>query len=197
MEILKAKDAVLAPLLVRLPKWITPNGLAVFRLFMIIPITFFAVSGQAIPTAFLLITAFATDVLDGALARVRNQVTKAGAILDPIADKTIFLVLFWVLGWGAVDARIFVPLLCLELIFFLAGPAILLLPKRTQAKRQVGANIFGKLKTAMELVGLLFLILEQGQVPYAIGIAQLSFSFAIVFLLASTFRHLCSTHNTD
>jgi len=42
----------------------------------------------------LFITAAITDLLDGALARWRNEQTKLGAYLDPIADKLLLLASF-------------------------------------------------------------------------------------------------------
>ena len=48
----------------------------------------FGVSSYAIAIVIFLVASF-TDILDGHLARRRNQVSKAGALLDPIADKLL------------------------------------------------------------------------------------------------------------
>lgn len=197
MLTLKSKDQMFKPLADRLPAWITPNGLAVFRLFMVIPIGYFAASGQGIPTAFLLVAAYFTDILDGVLARSRNQVTKAGAVLDPLADKIVFMVLFWILAWKIIDPRIFGLLAVLELIFLLSGPVYAMIPKKNRIDRKIGANIFGKLKTFFEVVGLLLMILVHTKVPVALVMAQLCFVFAIIFSFASFTRHLVSKHNID
>lgn len=197
MEVLKAKDTILKPLIDLLPSWITPNGLAVFRLFMVIPIGFFAVEGQGIPTAFLLLAAYATDLLDGALARIRHQVTKAGAVLDPIADKTIFIVLFWILGWKVVDPTIFTILILMELVFLLYGPVYAMVPKKSVVDRKFGSNIFGKLKTVCQVLGLLLLTSRQAHVPGTLLVAQIIFALAVVFSVISFSRHVLSRHNVD
>ncbi len=48
----------------------------------------FGISGYALAIVIFLIASF-TDVLDGHLARKRNQVSKFGALFDPIADKLL------------------------------------------------------------------------------------------------------------
>lgn len=197
MNILKSKDQLFKPLADALPLWITPNGLAVFRLIMVIPIGYFALAGQAIPTAFLLVAAYFTDVLDGVLARSRNQVTKAGAVLDPIADKVIFLVLFWILGWKVLDIRIFTILALIELVFLLTGPIFSLIPTKNLPDRKFGANIFGKLKTIFEVIGLLLLIVYLMHFPWALIVTEITFGLAIICALASMLRHLLSPNNID
>lgn len=197
MFTIQSKDQIFKPLADATPLWITPNGLAVFRLCMVIPIGFFAYTGQWIPTAFLLVAAYFTDVLDGVLARSRNQVTKAGAVLDPIADKVIFLVLFWILGWRVIDPRIFGLLAILELLFVIAGPIFSMLPKKSMIDRQFGANVFGKLKTFFEVIGLLLLIAVHAHLPYTLPTTQIVFALAAALCIISMARHLLSRHNID
>ncbi len=58
----------------------------------------------------IVITIFAsiTDFLDGWVARALNRVTRAGAILDPVADKVLILCLFGMLYLhGAIPVWLF------------------------------------------------------------------------------------------
>ena len=48
----------------------------------------FGISGYALAVGIFLVAAL-TDILDGHLARRRNQVSKLGKLLDPIADKLL------------------------------------------------------------------------------------------------------------
>jgi CDP-diacylglycerol--glycerol-3-phosphate 3-phosphatidyltransferase len=48
----------------------------------------FGIQGYALAIVIFLIASF-TDILDGHLARARNQVSKMGTLLDPIADKLL------------------------------------------------------------------------------------------------------------
>ncbi len=57
---------------------------------MLTPVSekWFGIQGYALAIVIFLIASF-TDILDGHLARARNQVSKMGTLLDPIADKLL------------------------------------------------------------------------------------------------------------
>ncbi|MBR5746386.1 MAG: CDP-alcohol phosphatidyltransferase family protein [Clostridia bacterium] len=72
-----------------------PNILSVLRLIMIPVFVILYFNYREIPGAFfaagIYILAWATDVLDGYLARRNGWITEAGKILDPLADKLMQL----------------------------------------------------------------------------------------------------------
>lgn len=74
-----------------------PNGITVARI-AATPILFALILGQgstALLVAFVLfITAAASDVWDGYLARRRGEITDFGKLADPIADKLLVLATF-------------------------------------------------------------------------------------------------------
>ncbi len=72
-----------------LPPWVTPNLLSIARL-VFIPLVVWCLWYQYFLPAFLLaMFAIITDSLDGALARTRNQQSRLGQIIDPLADKML------------------------------------------------------------------------------------------------------------
>lgn len=72
-----------------LPLWVTPNLLSIARL-VLIPVVVWCLWYQYFLPAFLLaMFAIITDSLDGALARTRNQQSRLGQIIDPLADKML------------------------------------------------------------------------------------------------------------
>ena len=103
-----------------------------------------------------------TDFLDGYLARKNNQVTDLGKFLDPVADKLLInsLVIF------LIAPSIFAPYIPYELhqVSFNMWCAIILIARDivVDALRFIGAakgkviaaNIFGKLKTVLEMVAI-------------------------------------------
>ena len=63
------------------------NSLSFFRIFLAFPIYYLLAAGENIAALAVIAVAFATDFLDGYFARRFNQITEAGKILDPLADK--------------------------------------------------------------------------------------------------------------
>lgn len=102
-----------------------------------------------------------TDHLDGKLARKNNQVTDLGKFLDPVADKllvntmTIFLCapsVFAPYTFGVQTA--FFPVWCV--IIMVARDTVVDALRFIAAQKGVviAANIFGKLKTVLQMVAI-------------------------------------------
>lgn len=67
--------------------WTVSNGLSIFRALLAVPFGI-ALYNEYIITAIVIgIVAVITDLLDGYLARLLNQISEMGKILDPVADK--------------------------------------------------------------------------------------------------------------
>lgn len=64
-----------------------PNILTIFRLLLIIPTVALLLLENWYIALICFIIACVTDLLDGAIARKYNQISEAGVLLDPLADK--------------------------------------------------------------------------------------------------------------
>src|SRR5262245_52603868 len=78
---------------VNLPNYLTLLRILIVPLLVVVLLTevaesYLGVSGYAMAIAIFLIASL-TDMLDGHLARRRNQVSNLGKLLDPIADKLL------------------------------------------------------------------------------------------------------------
>jgi len=78
---------------VNLPNYLTLARILIVPLLVVVLLTpvaeqWFGISGYALAIAIFLIASL-TDILDGHLARRRNQVSNLGKLLDPIADKLL------------------------------------------------------------------------------------------------------------
>ena len=101
-----------------------------------------------------------TDHLDGKLARKNNQVTDLGKFLDPVADKLlvssmlIFLAAPSVFARYATEQSAFIPVWCV--IIMVARDTVVDALRFIGAQKGVviAANIFGKLKTVLQMVAI-------------------------------------------
>ena len=101
-----------------------------------------------------------TDHLDGKLARKNNQVTDLGKFLDPVADKLlvtsmlIFLCAYHVIAPYAIEQTAFIPVWCV--IIMVARDTVVDALRFIAAQKGVviAANIFGKLKTVLQMVAI-------------------------------------------
>ncbi|HQU85279.1 MAG TPA: CDP-diacylglycerol--glycerol-3-phosphate 3-phosphatidyltransferase [Pyrinomonadaceae bacterium] len=76
-----------------LPNYLTIARIVIVPLLVVVLLTpvaenWFGISGYALAIVIFLIASL-TDILDGHLARRRNQVSNLGKLLDPIADKLL------------------------------------------------------------------------------------------------------------
>ena len=132
-----------------------------------------------------------TDYLDGHLARKNNQVTDLGKFLDPVADKLLInsIVIF------LVAPSVFAPYIPGELhqVSFSVWCAIILVARdivvdalrfiAANKGKVIAANIFGKLKTVLEMVAIGAVLLNDFPFRYFDGMVQgLQVSDFLVYL---------------
>jgi CDP-diacylglycerol--glycerol-3-phosphate 3-phosphatidyltransferase len=133
-----------------------PNLLTFLRVLMIPAVLVFLERGTPAAcywAAIIYSLAAITDLLDGWLARRSGLVSVLGTFLDPLADKLIVAaVLVWVVAMGRIPAWTVVILLSREItITALRGVA-------SAEGLIIAAGPGGKLKTALQMVGIICLI---------------------------------------
>ncbi|HXH28668.1 MAG TPA: CDP-diacylglycerol--glycerol-3-phosphate 3-phosphatidyltransferase [Candidatus Polarisedimenticolia bacterium] len=144
--------------MINLPTWITIIRIFLTPVLVVVLMTrstgleHFGLSWQMIGvTVFLL--ASCTDYLDGWLARRRNEVTTLGILLDPIADKLLTSAAFISLVQiGAAHAW---------MVWIIVGREFAVDGLRMIASSQgvtIGASVWGKYKTATQVVAIVLLI---------------------------------------
>lgn len=133
-----------------------PNVLSALRLPL--AAAFPLVHGLPARLAIVLVAA-ATDWIDGRLARARGQVTRLGALLDPLADKAFVIT---VLATLVVEGRVpiwAVALILVRDIGVLVGGAALMV---AGSARPTSARPAGKLVTWLQFGGLAVLLFWPG-----------------------------------
>lgn len=86
-----------------IPRWVTPNDITYARFACTPFVAALMIAEWWTAALVLFIIAMLLDVVDGPLARARNQVTDHGKTLDPIVDKVAVFLPFWV--WVALVAH--------------------------------------------------------------------------------------------
>src|SRR5688572_33417304 len=77
--------------------WNLPNALTLFRIFLVpflVVVLLTKFTGREFVGLAIFLVAAITDFFDGWIARRRNQTTRLGALLDPIADKLLMSAAF-------------------------------------------------------------------------------------------------------
>lgn len=176
------QDIILSKTLLRLvPDYIMPTYFSIARIIFTPLAAYLIVYGKNLWMALViyLLVSF-TDTVDGALARTRNQITELGKVLDPIADKLLFLVS------GALILPKFGATNLLIIILTMEGFAILLGYFFFRHKAEMSANIYGKVKLVFQILGIvLFIIANYGGGEVWIEMGKL-------ILICSIYLHACS-----
>ncbi len=163
----------------------TPNLLTIGRV-AIIPLVIVLLDrgtpSDCIWAALVYSAAAITDLIDGYLARRWNIVTVLGKFLDPLADKLLVMAtLVWMVPMGRIPGWAVVLLLAREIsITALRGIA-------SSEGVIIAAGGGGKAKTALQMVGILFLIIgypyELSVGPFSLGTVDLvTVGRALVYL---------------
>lgn len=144
-----------------------PNKLTVFRIILVpimVIIPYLNIQGEVfgIPISCIIIDAIfiiaaITDKLDGSIARKRNLVTNFGKFLDPIADKILVLgAMVMLVEMTKLPA--WIPVLVLFREFVVSGYRLISVE---QGGKVIAASIWGKIKTATQMVAIIMMFLDK------------------------------------
>lgn len=152
-----------------------PNKLTIFRIVLVpvlclvwlFPYESFGIHFDAIKVGYisisylnlivlvLFVIASITDLLDGKIARKNNLVTTFGKFIDPIADKLLVNVMLIILSYKRM-----IPVV--PCIFMIARDIVVDGCRMIAAQNGVvvSAGILGKLKTALQMVSIIVILLN-------------------------------------
>jgi CDP-diacylglycerol--glycerol-3-phosphate 3-phosphatidyltransferase len=126
----------------------------------------------------IFVIASVTDFFDGYIARQWKQMTKLGAILDPLADKMLMLAGF--LGLIYLQrADVLAVFLILSREFFITGLRVV----AAQNQQNVSSTMAGKIKTVVQMFAIGFLLMNW---PFANEILW----FSVALTLYSGYEYL-------
>ncbi len=164
-----------------IPSFVSPNMITIFRM-VCTPIVLYLLSIEyyQIGVPFFLFLAL-TDAIDGSLARLRDRITEWGTFYDPVADKILIGSVVLLVVVNHVNPILGIILIFVEALIILGGYV------RKMRGKITSANIFGKTKMFLQVVGvgLLLIALWLGYdlfIPLSIGTLSLAIVFAVISL---------------
>lgn len=153
---------------------------------IVLPFIIYALAyGKSTLALALLALALISDLIDGLIARRFGQTTVLGEVLDPVADKALFLSLFGFYTWVGEIPLIAFFLLLLPYSALIVGGGVLY----TQEGEVISANAWGKTSSALITLGLIAVFFD---LPYSLyfiylGIAT-AYASAVVYFTMGTRR---------
>ena len=133
-----------------------------------------------------------TDFFDGYIARAWGQKTTLGAILDPLADKMLILAAFLglmlresVLSANLALYTLYAWAIYLILVreFFITGFRVIMASEHLD----VSASFAGKLKTAFQIIAVVFLIMRW---DFGLYLDSILLFIALALTLYSGFEYI-------
>jgi CDP-diacylglycerol---glycerol-3-phosphate 3-phosphatidyltransferase len=146
---------------INLPTWLTLFRVALLPVMVIV--FYLPFRGHNITAALVFIFAAITDWLDGYLARRMNLTSAFGAFLDPVADKLMVAVTLFLLveshvpGWSSVVMAVTAAIIVGREISISALREWM---AELGLRATVKVAFIGKLKTVMQMVALVVLIVQ-------------------------------------
>lgn len=144
-----------------------PNYLTIFRI-ILVPIFiwlifFIRTSTGSLFALIVFIVASITDYLDGMLARKYNVISDFGKIMDPLADKILVAVALFALALPPID---YISIVAVVLILLREIAVTFLRSYYKKKKIIIAANIWGKLKTVTQMVGIITALIYYTMIQY-------------------------------
>ncbi len=171
--------------------WTVSNGLSFLRLLLAVPTVAAMVSGEKTLAIVLFFTAAATDYLDGYVARLRNEISEFGRIIDPIADKAYVA--------AAVVAMLLLDIVPLWLLVVVLARDLLILIGGILVQRRTGevlaSNWTGKWTVGVLSITLLLYYLEvDGPIlAFFIGLTLVMLLLSLILYARTALQHLATS----
>jgi CDP-diacylglycerol--glycerol-3-phosphate 3-phosphatidyltransferase len=146
-----------------------PNLLTVARILLVpaLVVALLAETGSGdIIAAAVFAVASLTDMVDGYLARSRGQITTFGKLMDPVADKLLVIAaLVSLVSLDRLDAWVAMVIIAREFAVTATRMAA------TQQGVVIAANLWGKVKTIVQVFAIFFLIAMGDPTPLWVDIS--------------------------
>lgn len=161
------------------------NKLTIIRIFLVpIFLVFIAVKdipyGKVLATAIFILAAL-TDKLDGYIARSRNQITRFGKFMDPLADKLLVT--------AALISLVEFQILPTWIAMIIIAREFAVTGLRSIAAAEgvvIAASWWGKIKTVIQIVAIILALIDLTySTPFFYITSQIAMYAAVIITLLS------------
>jgi CDP-diacylglycerol--glycerol-3-phosphate 3-phosphatidyltransferase len=169
-------------LLPLIPNYITPNLVSLLRLCLIPIIMLFLFLNNYLIAIIIFILTALLDSLDGALARIRNQFSDWGLLIDPLSDKILIAGTLVVLYFSYPFKTLIIILVTLEILIITMS----FFYSFSKNRNLKPSNIWGKIKMVLQTLAIILIILWLiSDAPILLTLSGLVLASSIIFQLKS------------
>ncbi len=137
-----------------------PNTITIIRILLVPALICFLLQQAFTAAIAVFLVAGVSDALDGFLARRLGQMTRLGALLDPLADKLLVISSVFILAWlGHLPLWLAVTIITRDLLI-LAAAALTL----TKSNEELPPSALSKANTFVQLALIFFVLTHEGGV---------------------------------
>ncbi|WP_426702983.1 CDP-diacylglycerol--glycerol-3-phosphate 3-phosphatidyltransferase [Rhodanobacter sp. Col0626] len=166
---------------INLPTWLTLFRVALLPVMVVV--FYLPFTGHNITAAIVFVLAAFTDWLDGYLARRMNLTSAFGAFLDPVADKLMVAVTLFLLveshrgGWPGILMAVTAAVIVGREI---SVSALREWMAEIGMRATVKVAFIGKLKTVMQMVALVVLIVQHEKAAEALRLYHIGEGLLVI-----------------
>jgi len=168
-----------------------PNIISIFRAVLVLPIAFLLLDASWAKAAILILIAGISDAIDGYLARRFNWQSQLGAILDPLADKLLIMIVFIIMAYkGIIPIWLSGLVVGRDLIILTGAMAYRWLTKHIDIK----PLFISKVNTALQILFVLLLLYHLAVAALPAGLMTISeYAIAAVVIVSGISYVVCWT----
>jgi len=180
-----------------------PNLITIFRIVLVPVFAYLIYDPEVNQGAWWALAVFViasiSDYFDGSLARKYNLVSAFGKIMDPLADKVLVLIAIFALTFKPIS---WLNPIILFIIAFREISVTILRDYYMRRKIVIAANIWGKLKTVTQMVGIIAallyyaLVLQEPNAHVLLGL-QIYFWLVAFITLLSGMNYFILKHGSN
>lgn len=174
-----------------------PNLISIFRGLMALPLFIFILDERYVLSLFFFIFIMILDAIDGPLAKVLNQQSDLGEMLDPAGDKLVFAAVFLTLGSEYLSGWLFTTIIIIELIIVSMALFLRPLGKKLNMGFKKNALTSGKIKLTLQVVGCgLILLSKILSINYISELIRIIFVISLALALITIVKYFLSVKKT-